>query len=181
MKKKKITCIPHSLFFTRVVNMEKLKYFSLMGRKRLWTFYWFKIQTNIIWRAEFESQESRKKIFQNKHNLWSSLSKINELEMNQAPRSNYPFAGNTENRWTCQMVSWSYHPQNPDQGKLCRTNDLVSSINILEGRETENIRGASCRLIDLDTSITGNVWTLAWRQLEIWTMTRYLIILRNYC
>lgn len=56
----KITCIPHSLFFTRVVNMEKLKYFSLMGRKRLWTFYWFKIQTNIIWSAEFESQDSRK-------------------------------------------------------------------------------------------------------------------------
>ena len=68
--------------------------------------------------------------------------------------------GNTEDRWTCEVTI------HKTQGNW-RINDLVSSINILEGRETENIRGASCRLIDLDTSITGNVWTLAWRQLEI--------------
>ena len=37
------------------------KNFSLMERKRLWTFYWFKIQRDIMWRAEFESHESRKK------------------------------------------------------------------------------------------------------------------------
>lgn len=36
-------------------------FFSLMWRKRLWISYWFKIQSDIIWRAELESHESRKK------------------------------------------------------------------------------------------------------------------------